>query len=240
MSKTALVTGASSGIGKAIALRLAQDGFNVLIHYNKNQKGAEETLAEIQKISQSQAHQILQFEINDYEKIDSALKDQTIDVLINNAGFHKDAPALLMDNKSFHSVIETNLFGPFYLSKVCGKKMLLKRSGSIINIVSIAGQTGNPGQANYAASKAGLIALTKTMAMELGSRGIRVNAVSPGLIETEMITTIPGLEEMKKSIPLGRFGSASEVAGVVSFLCSADASYITGQTLSVNGGLFPA
>lgn len=240
MSKTALVTGASSGIGKAIALRLAQDGFCLLVHYNKNLTGAEETLAEVKNISPELPHKVLQFEMCDYEKIENSLKELSIDILINNAGFNKDAPALLMENKSFQNVIETNLFGPFYLSKLCGKKMLLKRSGCIVNIASLAGQTGNPGQANYAASKAGLIALTKTMAMELGARGIRVNAVAPGLIETEMITTIPGLEDFKKRIPMGRFGSAKEVAGAVSFLCSEDASYITGQTISVNGGLFPA
>lgn len=120
------------------------------------------------------------------------------------------------------------------------KKMLLKRAGAIINISSLAGQTGNVGQANYAASKAGLIALTKTMAMELGPRGIRVNAVAPGLIETDMIQSIPQLEDMKKKIPLGRFGLPEEVAGVVSFLASGDSSYITGHTISVNGGLYPS
>ena len=118
--------------------------------------------------------------------------------------------------------------------------MLLKRSGNIVNISSLAGQTGNAGQANYAASKAGLIAMTKTLAKELGPRGIRVNGVAPGLIETEMIKDVPYLEEIKKQIPLGRFGSADEVAGVVSFLCSQDAGYINGHTISVNGGLYPS
>ncbi|MFZ3231634.1 MAG: 3-oxoacyl-ACP reductase FabG [Pseudobdellovibrio sp.] len=239
MSKTALVTGASSGIGRAIAIRLGQEGYNVLVHYNSNTKGANETLVELQSNS-SGTHAVIQFDTCDYEKIELALQGIKVDVLINNAGYHKDGPSLLMDNQSFQKVIETNLFGPFYLSKLCGKKMLLKRSGTIVNISSLAGQTGNIGQANYAASKAGLIALTKTMAMELGPRGIRVNAIAPGLIETDMISTIPQLEEMKKKIPLGRFGLPSEVAGVVAFLCSNDSSYITGHTISVNGGMFPS
>ncbi|MBC7741429.1 MAG: SDR family oxidoreductase [Bdellovibrionaceae bacterium] len=238
MSKTALVTGASSGIGRAIAIRLAREDYKIIVHYNSNLKGAEKTLSEVSKISKH-AHHLLQFDSSNYEQVETALKDIEVDVLINNAGFHKDAPALLMDNASFQKVIETNLYGAFYLSKLCGKKMLLKRAGSIVNIASLAGQTGNPGQANYAASKAGLIALTKTMAMELGSRGIRVNAVAPGFIETEMITEVPGLEAMKKRIPLGRFGTANEVAGTVAFLVSEDAGYITGHTVSVNGGLFP-
>ncbi|MBC7370797.1 MAG: SDR family oxidoreductase, partial [Bdellovibrionaceae bacterium] len=147
---------------------------------------------------------------------------------------------VLMANENFEKVVRTNLFGAFYVSKFLAKKMLLKRSGCIVNMASLAGQTGNMGQVNYAASKAGLIAMTKTMAAELGPRGIRVNAVSPGFIETEMIQNIPQLEAFKKQIPLGRFGTVDEVAGVVSFLCSADAAYVNGHTLSVNGGLFPS
>lgn len=238
MSKSALVTGASSGIGRAIAVRLAKDGFNVIIHYNSNLDGANETLSEAQKSGPGE-HSILQFEMSDFATMENAVKSVQVDVLVNNAGYHKDGPSLLMDNASFEKVIQTNLTGPFYLSKLCGKKMLLKRAGTIINISSLAGQTGNVGQANYAASKAGLIALTKTMAMELGPRGIRVNAVAPGLIETDMIQTIPQLEDMKKKIPLGRFGLPEEVAGVVSFLASTDSSYITGHTISVNGGMYP-
>lgn len=243
MSKIALVTGASSGIGRAIAIRLAKDGFNILIHFNSNAEGAAETLKQVRAASSNstaEAHAVLQFNLTDYAQIETTLKDMSVDVLVNNAGLHKDAPALLMNNESFEEIVETNLFGPFYLSKLCGKKMLLKRAGCIVNIASLAGQTGNPGQANYAASKAGLIALTKTMAMELGPRGIRVNAVSPGLIETEMIQTIPDLESYKKRIPLGRFGHPAEVAAAVSFLCSEDSSFITGHTLSVNGGMFPS
>jgi 3-oxoacyl-[acyl-carrier protein] reductase len=237
MSKIALVTGASSGIGRAIALRLAKDGYTIIAHYNSNEAGAQETLQAIKVHSPESS--ILKFDIANSDEIDAAVKNLDVEVLVNNAGLHLDGMAILMSNESFEKVVKTNLFGPFYLIKQIAKKMLLKRRGSIVNIASLAGQTGNPGQVNYAASKAGLIAMTKTLAMELGARGIRVNAVSPGLIETEMINSIPNLENFKKQIPLGRFGKPEEVAGVVSFLCSADAAYVHGHTISVNGGLFP-
>lgn len=240
MSKTALVTGSSSGIGRAIAIRLAQDGFTLIVHYNKNQAGAENTLAEIKKVSPQLNHQIISFDQSNLKQVEDEMsKVNHVDVLVNNAGLHKDAPALLMDNASFTHVVESNLFGPFLLTKLCGKKMLLKKQGCIINMASLAGQTGNPGQANYAASKAALIALTKTLSMELGLRGIRVNAVAPGLIETEMIGSIKNIENLQSRIPLGRLGKAEEVADLVSFLCSEKATYITGQTIGINGGLFP-
>ena len=149
--------------------------------------------------------------------------------------------AILMSNENFEGVIKTNLFGPFYVTKACAKKMQLKRNGCIVNIASISGQIGNAGQINYSASKAGLIAMTKTLSRELGARGIRVNGVAPGLIETEMLSNMTAqMEEFKKQIPLQRLGKASEVAGVVSFLCSEDAAYINGHTISVNGGLYPS
>ncbi|RYZ83203.1 MAG: SDR family NAD(P)-dependent oxidoreductase, partial [Proteobacteria bacterium] len=166
MSKIALVTGASSGIGRAIAIRLAKDGFTVLVHYNSNKVGAEETLAQLLPMSPQST--ILQFDMTDSAKIESALKEHDVHTLINNAGLHLDGMSVLMSNDNFEKVVATNLFGPFYVSKLCGKKMLLKRSGCIVNIASLAGQTGNAGQVNYAASKAALIAMTKTMAMELG------------------------------------------------------------------------
>ncbi len=238
MSKIALVTGASSGIGRAIAVRLAKDGFVVRVHYNSNQKGAEETLAQVRDLSPESS--LLRFDVGNAQEVEQAVKDQEIHTLVNNAGFHSDNMALLMSNESFESVLRTNLFGPFYLIKSCAKKMVIRRSGCIVNVASLAGQTGNPGQANYAASKAGLIALTKTLAKELGARGIRTNGVSPGLIETSMIQEIPYLDELRRQIPLGRFGAPEEVAGVVAFLCSPDASYINGHTISVNGGLFPS
>ena len=238
MSKTALVTGASSGIGRAIARRLAQDGFTVVVHYNANSAGAQTTLEEVLKFSPSS--RLVQFDIADSAAAEKALADIDIDVLINNAGMHADGMAALMGDDVFENVVRTNLFGTFFVSRICGKKMLMKRQGCIVNVSSLAGQIGNPGQINYAAAKAGIISMTKTMCAEFGPRGIRVNAVAPGLIETEMIKGIPRIEELKKSIPLGRFGAADEVAGVVSFLCSKDASYVNGHTMSVNGGLFPS
>lgn len=235
----ALVTGASSGIGAAIAKRLAKDGYKILLHYNRQKDKAEEVLTQLKEIS-SLDHRLVQFDIAKSEQVETQLKEYDIEVLINNAGIHKDNLMLLMTADSFEQVIQTNLLGTFYVSRICAKKMLLKRNGIIVNISSLAGQTGNPGQANYAASKAGLIAMTKTLAIELGPRGIRVNAVAPGLIETEMIQNVPQLDEMKARIPFKRLGRPEEVAGVVSFLCSEDSTYIQGHTISVNGGLFPS
>lgn len=235
---TALVTGASSGIGRAIAIRLAEDGYTVIVHYNSNAAGAEETLKQVRVFAPES--RLLQFDIADSAQVEAALKDVSVHTLINNAGMHSDNMAILMSNEAFEKVIQTNLLGPFYVTKLCAKKMLLNRAGCVVNISSLSGQTGNAGQINYASSKAGLIAFTKTLARELGSRGIRVNGVAPGLVETEMIAGIPHLEEMKKQIPLGRFGTAKEIAGVVSFLCSADAAYVNGHTISANGGLYPS
>ena len=244
-TQTALVTGSSSGIGKAIALRLGRDGFHVLAHFNKNSTGAEQTQGRIREAGGS--CDLLQFDVSDSAAVDAALNGYfkenstaVLGALVNNAGIHNDGLLGLMSDEAFDSVMKTNVYGAFYLLRFCVRKMMRQRAGSIVNISSLAGQTGNPGQINYAASKAALIAMTKTLSMEIGSRGIRVNAVAPGLIETEMLSNIPHLEEFKKRIPLGRIGSPDDVAGAVSFLCSKDAAYITGHTLSVNGGLFPA
>jgi 3-oxoacyl-[acyl-carrier protein] reductase len=216
-----------------------------LVHYNKNENGAVQTLDEITK--NGGAGELIRFDTQNREEIEAALTeifkkhaDLRLDVLVNNAGIHKDTLLGLMSDEQFDSVMQTNVYGPFYLMRFCLRKMMRQRSGSIVNMASIAGQTGNAGQFNYAASKGALIAMTKSLAMEVGSRNIRVNAVSPGLVETEMIQNIPFLDEIKKRIPLGRVGKPEEVAGAVSFLCSPDSSYITGVTLSVNGGLFPA
>lgn len=241
----ALVTGSSSGIGRAVAIRLARDGFRVMVHFNRNEKGAVETLEEIRKSGGE--GDLIRFDTQNKDEIENALgefwkkyPDLKLEVLVNNAGIHKDTLVGLMSDEQFDSVMKTNVYGPFYLMRFCLRKMMRQRSGSIVNMASIAGQTGNAGQLNYAGSKGALIAMTKSLAMEVGSRNIRVNAVSPGLIETEMIQNIPFLEEIKKRIPMGRVGSPNEVAGAVSFLCSSDASYVSGVTLSVNGGLFPA
>jgi 3-oxoacyl-[acyl-carrier protein] reductase len=245
VSKIALITGASSGIGQAIALRLARDGYRVLVHYRTGRTGAEQTLAAIREAGGE--GDLIQFDVGDPTAVETALEAHAkefpghpLDVLVNNAGIHHDTLFGMMSNEAFDSVMRTNVNGPFYLMRWCVRKMLRVRSGSIVNIASLAGQTGNAGQANYAASKAALIAMTKSLAMEVGARGIRVNAVAPGLIETDMIANIPHLDEIKKRIPLGRFGKVAEVSGVVSFLCSEDAAYITGHTISVNGGLFPS
>lgn len=241
----ALVTGSSSGIGKAVAERLGADGYYVLVHYNSNETGAQATLDQI--LQSGGRGELLRFNMQDKAEIELAMttcferhKEMRLDVLVNNAGISQDTLLGLMSDEAFDKVMKTNVYGPFYLMRFCIRKMLRQRAGSIVNMASLAGQTGNAGQFNYAASKAALIAMTKTLAMEVGARGVRVNAVAPGLIETEMIEEIPFLEELKKRIPLGRVGKPQEVAGTVSFLCSPDAGYITGATISVNGGLFPA
>lgn len=234
----ALVTGSSGGIGRAIALRLARDGFRVLIHFQRNAAGAEETLGLIR--ASGGAAEILQFDVRDGEAIERALGGREIEALVNNAGIHEDGLAGLLSDASFDNVMKTNVYGPFYLMRLTVRRMIRARRGCIVNVASLAGQTGNAGQINYAASKAALIAMTKTLALEAGSRGIRVNAVAPGLIETEMLAGVPRLEELKARIPFGRLGRPEEVAGAVAFLCSPDASYITGHTLSVNGGIFPS
>jgi 3-oxoacyl-[acyl-carrier protein] reductase len=240
-----LVTGASSGIGRAIALRLAKDGFHVLVHCHRNEAGAKETGAGVSALGGR--WDLLRFDVTDRAAVDrelesffsSAAEGRMFFGLVNNAGIHADALAGMMSDEMFDSVMQSNVYGPFYLMRWAVKRMIRQRSGCIVNVASLSGQTGNPGQINYAASKAALIAMTKTLAMEVGSRGIRVNAVAPGFIETGMIDKLP-IDAIKERIPLRRFGTVDEVAGTVSFLCSPDASYITGHTVSVNGGLFPS
>jgi 3-oxoacyl-[acyl-carrier protein] reductase len=244
IKKVALVTGASSGIGQASAIRIARDHFFVLVHFNKNRDGAEKTVDAIVKAG-GQAEAI-GFDVRQSQAIDSVLNDWfanhpnlSWEILVNNAGLHIDNLAGIMSDEAFEDVLKTNTFGAFYLMRSAVRKMLRNRCGCIVNVASLSGQIGNVGQVNYAASKAALIAMTKTLAMEVGPRGIRVNAVSPGIIETEMVTSIPNLDQIKNRIPLQRFGRAEEVASVIAFLISQDASYITGHTLSVNGGLLP-
>lgn len=242
--KWVLVTGASKGIGRSIALRLAQDGFSILAHYNSNPESAIDLQKQIQATG-SRA-EIIGFDVKDSKSIEEKLDlffkelDGSLYGVVNNAGIHIDTLTGLMSDDDFDQVIKTNLYGPFYIMRYAIKKMMRNRDGVIVNMASLAGQVGNPGQMNYAASKAGLIAMTKTLAMELAKRNVRVNAVSPGLIETTMVSEIPGLEQMIQRIPMQRMGQPEEVAGAVSFLLSKDATYITGQTISVNGGIFPA
>jgi 3-oxoacyl-[acyl-carrier protein] reductase len=238
-----IVTGGASGIGSAISRRLAQDGFFVLINYNSRREQAEELKAEL--LLKGQRAEILGFNVLDRADMESKLEaflgehsDCALFGLVNNAGITKDTLVGLMSDEDFKSVLETNVYGSFYLMRWAIKKLLLKKAGAIVNMSSLSGQIGNAGQFNYAASKAALIAMTKSLSQEVGRKGIRVNAVAPGIIETGMTQNIPFLEEVKKNIPLKRAGRAEEVASVVSFLLSQDSSYMTGQTLSVNGGLY--
>jgi 3-oxoacyl-[acyl-carrier protein] reductase len=241
-----LVTGSSSGIGQAIATRLARDGFHILAHYHRNLLGAEKTRSQITEAGGT--CELIQFDVSDPIQIESALEqyektkpeELKFTALVNNAGIHQDSLLGIMSDKAFDEVIKANVYGPFYLLRFATRRMIRQRKGVIVNIASLAGQTGNAGQLNYAASKAALIAMTKTLAMEVGSRGVRVNAVAPGLIQTEMLNDIPHMDQMIARIPLGRVGRPEEVAGAVSFLCSDDSSYMSGCTLSVNGGLFPS
>jgi len=242
MNKVALVTGASRGIGRAIALKLAQDGFNVMINYAGNQTLATEVKTECEALGVKAA--IFQANIGNKEEVAnliSATVDEfgAIDVLINNAGITRDNLILRMSDEDFDEVIDVNLKGVFYLTKVTSKLMFKKRSGKIINITSVSGVTGNVGQANYAASKAGVIGLTKTIAKELAPRGIQVNAVAPGFIQTDM-TDVLGDDlkaKIQETIPLKRLGKPVDIANMVAFLASEQANYITGQVLHVDGGL---
>lgn len=241
--KVVIVTGGASGIGRAVSSRLAKDGYFVLINYNSSEAAAQSLLAEI---TQSGGHAaILSFDVKN--RVQAELQLQTffdahpelsLYGLVNNAGISKDTIMGLMSDEDFTSVIETNVYGSFYLMRWAVKKMLLKKSGTIVNMTSLSGQTGNAGQANYAASKAAQIAMTKSLAQEVGRKNVRVNAVAPGVIETKMIEGVTFLEQIKNNIPLRRFGQPEEVASAVSFLISSESSYITGQTISVNGGLY--
>lgn len=242
MEKTALVTGASRGIGRAIALRLAGNGFNVMINYAGHVAKALEVQAECEALGIKAA--TFQANIGNQEEVAALTRAtveafDTIDVLVNNAGITRDNLMLRMAEVDFDEVIDVNLKGVFYLTKAVSKLMFKKRSGKIVNITSVSGVTGNVGQANYAASKAGVIGLTKTVAKELAPRGIQVNAVAPGFIETDM-TAVLG-DEMKQKIletvPLRRLGVPEDIAHMVAFLASEQADYLTGQVLHVDGGL---
>ncbi|KIL44853.1 3-ketoacyl-ACP reductase [Jeotgalibacillus soli] len=240
--KVALVTGASRGIGREIALQLARNGANVAVNYSGSQEKAEQVAKEIQEMGRKAF--VIQANVADTDQVQGMIKQTIdelgkIDILVNNAGVTRDNLLIRMKDDEWDDVMSINLKGVFLTTKAVSRSMMKQRSGRIINISSIVGVTGNPGQANYVAAKAGVIGLTKTTAKELSSRGITVNAVAPGFIETDMTDklTVEIQDEMKKQIPLARFGQPEDIANVVVFLASDDASYMTGQTLHVDGGM---
>jgi len=238
--KVALVTGASRGIGKAIAISLGELGAEVIVNYSTSDASAEEVAKSIN--DQGGSSYKLKFDVSDEESVNTAINQiirdsGKIDILINNAGITRDGLLMRMKASQWDEVLNTNLKGVFLCTKNVSKFMIKQRSGKIINITSIVGLIGNPGQANYSASKAGVIGFTKTCAKEFASRGIKVNAIAPGFIETEMTENL-NTDDLLKMIPLGKLGSTDQIASLVNFLVSSDASeYITGQTISIDGGM---
>lgn len=238
----ALVTGGSRGIGKAICIKLAALGYHVLINYRSNIAEAENTLQSIRAANGSA--ELLPFDVSNKEEITRVLggwieahKEDQIEVLVNNAGIKDDVLMMWMKDEQWENVLRTNLDSFFYVTRLVLNSMLMKRYGRIVNIVSLSGQKGLPGQTNYSAAKGGVIAATKALAQEVGRRGITVNAVAPGFIKTDMTESISE-KEMKAIIPVNRFGEPEEVAHAVAFLVSRDSGYITGEVLSINGGMY--
>ncbi len=236
--KLALVTGASRGIGKACALELAKAGYDIIVNYAGNAEAAEKTVQEIKALGVEAA--AYKFDVSNKEEVDKSIaeiveKYGRIDVLVNNAGITRDGLFMRMSEENWNAVINTNLSSAFFVSQPVVKVMMKQRSGAIVNMASVVGVSGNAGQANYSAAKAGLIGLTKTLAKELGSRGIRVNAVAPGFINTDMTKDLD-TSKFTDFIPLKRLGEPEDIAKVVKFL-AVDADYVTGQVLEVDGGL---
>ena len=240
--KIALVTGAAKGIGRAIALALAADGATVIVNYNGSAQKAEAVVDEIKALGRdSEAYQC---NVANTADVDAMIKDVikrygSLDILVNNAGITRDNLIMKMSEEDFDAVIDVNLKGCFNTIKAVSRQMLKQRAGRIINITSVSGILGNAGQANYAASKAGIIGLTKTMARELASRGITVNGIAPGFVDTEMTQVLSDevKEAATKQIPLGRFGKPEDIANMAAYLASEKAAYITGQIISVDGGM---
>lgn len=238
----ALVTGGVKGIGKAIAFKLAEDGFDIALNYRSNDEEAQIVKASLE--DKGVKVLLLKGDITDKERIEEMVKETvdvfgTIDVLVNNAGVTRDNLMMRMKDEEWDDVIDTNLKGTFYFTKYASKVMMKKRTGKIINMVSVVGLTGNIGQVNYAASKAGVIGMTKSAARELASRNICVNGVAPGFIDTDMTSVLPEdiKEAAKERIPLGRFGQPEEVASLVAFLAGDGGNYITGQVITIDGGM---
>src|SRR3984957_9880161 len=240
--KCALVTGGSRGIGKAICIKLASLGYHVLINFRSNLAEAEQTLASIRQ--KDGTRELLPFDVSNKQDIATTLgswieghKQDHIEVLVNNAGIKDDVLMMWMKDEQWENVMRTNLDGFFYVTRQVLNDMLMKRYGRIINIVSLSGLKGLPGQTNYSAAKGAVIAATKALAQEVGRRGITVNAVAPGFIKTDMTENISE-KEMKSIIPVNRFGTVDEVAHLVAFLVSPESGYITGEVISINGGLY--
>jgi 3-oxoacyl-[acyl-carrier protein] reductase len=242
MTKYALITGASRGLGKAIALRLAADGFAVIINYQSNKEAAEDTLKQVQEAGG--IGELMPFNVADPQAIETALDswsanhpDDYISVLVNNAGIRQDNLMIFMQEEQWSNVLNTTLNGFFYITRRLLKDMMTHRSGRIINMASLSGLKGLPGQTNYSAAKAALIGATKALAQEVAARKVTVNAIAPGFIATDMTKELDEAE-LKKLIPLGRFGKPEEVAALTSFLALDESAYITGQVISINGGLY--
>lgn len=240
--KTALVTGGSRGIGRAICIKLAAMGYHVLVNYKRNDEAAATTLSQVKE--KGGDGELMKMDVADRNQVKQVLggwiaanPDLSFEILVNNAGVNDDSLMMWMKDEQWDQVMKTNLDGFFFVTRMLLDGMLLKRYGRIINIVSLSGLKGLPGQTNYSAAKAGVIGATKALAQEVGRSGITVNAVAPGFIETDMTAGLD-VKELKKIIPINRFGTAEEVAHAVAFLASGEAAYITGQVLSVNGGLY--
>lgn len=241
--KYALVTGASRGIGRAIALRIAKMGYPVVINYLSNSEAAKTVADEI--IAAGGKAELLSFDVSNPKEIESAIEkweqkhpSDYFEVLVNNAGIRRDNMLFMMSDEEWHSVLDTTLNGYFYVTRrLLAHMMPKKRGGRIVNITSLSGIKGLPGQSNYSAAKAAIIGATKSLAQEVAVRGVTVNAVAPGFIETDMTKGLPE-DELKKLIPAGRFGTPDEVAATVCFLLSKEAAYITGEVININGGLY--
>ncbi|HDC7544940.1 TPA: 3-oxoacyl-[acyl-carrier-protein] reductase [Staphylococcus aureus] len=243
MTKSALVTGASRGIGRSIALQLAEEGYNVAVNYAGSKEKAEAVVEEIK--AKGVDSFAIQASVADADEVKAMIKEVvsqfgSLDVLVNNAGITRDNLLMRMKEQEWDDVIDTNLKGVFNCIQKATPQMLRQRSGAIINLSSVVGAVGNPGQANYVATKAGVIGLTKSAARELASRGITVNAVAPGFIVSDMTDALSDelKEQMLTQIPLARFGQDTDIANTVAFLASDKAKYITGQTIHVNGGMY--